>query len=288
MQKLRKHHHVLIAANGTRIAVLGEVSLPFTFGHYSTVVTGLVSEHVSEVILGIGWLVENGVTWDFCQSRIRIGEVYYPLHSRPDADVSCRRVVSQSSMVIPARSEVDVPTKIILRSLPGSFDDGDVCWSTDISSVTPGVHVSRTVIPVDRLVDIPVRVMNARSEPFTLKAGTSLANLQPVTIVGSIPFNCQPQMQEQVMYSIHSNETPSFAQLLVDNVHESLPESTRRVLTDILIRRADVFSQSEDDLGTTDIVTHSIDTADAKPIRERLRRYPPSHMEAILSKLITT
>ena len=88
-----------------------------------------------------------------------------------------------------------------------------------IGSVTPDVHFSRTVIPVDRLVDIPVRVMNARCEPFTLKAGTSLANLQPVTIVGSILFNGQPQIQEQVMSSIHSNETPSFVQALVDNYY---------------------------------------------------------------------
>jgi len=58
-------------------------------------------------------------------------------------------------------------------------------------------------------------------------------------------------------------------------VHESPPESIHRVLTDIV-----VISQSENDLGTTDIVTDN-DTADAKPICERFRRYPPAHMEAI-------
>jgi len=51
--------HVLTAANGTRIAVLGEVTLPFSVGEYKTVVSGLVSEHVADVILGISWLMEN-------------------------------------------------------------------------------------------------------------------------------------------------------------------------------------------------------------------------------------
>jgi len=45
-----------------------------------------VSEHVAEVILGTEWLVENGMTWKFGQ-HIRMGEVYYPLHRRFDADV---------------------------------------------------------------------------------------------------------------------------------------------------------------------------------------------------------
>jgi len=60
--------HVLTAANGTRIAVLGEVTLPFSVGEYKTVVSGLVSEHVADVILGISWLTENQVTWEFSNS----------------------------------------------------------------------------------------------------------------------------------------------------------------------------------------------------------------------------
>ena len=42
-----------------------------------------------------------------------------------------------------------------------------------------------------------------------------------------------------------------------------------------------VFSKDEWDLGSTDIVTYSIDTADSKPVRERIRRYPPTHLQAM-------
>jgi len=83
--------HVLTAANGTRIAVLGEVSLPFSVGEYKTVVSGLVSEHVADVVLGINWLTENQVTWEFCNSRVCIGGVYHDLRRRSDANVWCRR-----------------------------------------------------------------------------------------------------------------------------------------------------------------------------------------------------
>ena len=67
----------------------------------------------------------------------------------------------------------------------------------------------------------------------------------------------------------------------MEGVDDSLPESTCLALLDILKDHADVFSQSEYDLGRTDIISHRIDTADARPVRQPLRRYPPAHMEAI-------
>ena len=60
-----------------------------------------------------------------------------------------------------------------------------------------------------------------------------------------------------------------------------MPDSTRSALRDILLCHADVFSKSEDDLGLTDLAMHNIDTADAKPIRQQLRRHPPAHRDAI-------
>lgn len=66
----------MTAANGTKIAVLGEVTMPFKVGTYSGVVTAVVSEHVTEVMLGIGWLMQNEVMWEFSKSRMRIDGVY--------------------------------------------------------------------------------------------------------------------------------------------------------------------------------------------------------------------
>jgi len=52
-------------------------------------------------------------------------------------------------------------------------------------------------------------------------------------------------------------------------------------LAGILRSHADVFSESENDLGLTDLVMHNIDIADAKPVRQQLRRHPPAHRDAI-------
>ena len=40
-------------------------------------ISGLVSEHVSEVMLGIDWLRGNEVRWDFVRGEVNVqGEVY--------------------------------------------------------------------------------------------------------------------------------------------------------------------------------------------------------------------
>jgi len=44
---------------------------------------------------------------------------------------------------------------------------------------------------------------------------------------------------------------------------------------------ADTFSLSATDLGCTDVVVHHIDTGEARPVRQPLRRNPAPHVEDI-------
>jgi hypothetical protein len=57
--------------------------------------------------------------------------------------------------------------------------------------------------------------------------------------------------------------------------------NTALALETLLLQYQDVFSQSEVDLGLTDLIFHRIDTDAARPFRQQLRRYPPAHVEAI-------
>ena len=66
---------------------------------------------------------------------------------------------------------------------------------------------------------------------------------------------------------------------------DSLPESTVVALQEILLLHSDVFRQSEDDLGLTTLVTHQIDTANSRPVKQSLRRFPPAHVEAISQQI---
>jgi len=76
-EPIQSSTYVLKAANGTEIPILGEVSLAFKLGGYTGIISGLVSEHVSEVILGINWLTCHSVTWEFGEARIRLNGRYF-------------------------------------------------------------------------------------------------------------------------------------------------------------------------------------------------------------------
>lgn len=49
----------LRAANGTEIGVLGEATLSFKTRFFSSTITGLVSDHIAEIMLRVDWLTQN-------------------------------------------------------------------------------------------------------------------------------------------------------------------------------------------------------------------------------------
>jgi len=277
--QMKESSRVLTAANGTEIAVLGEVTLPFVLRNYKSTMTGLVTEHVSEIMLGIDWLVENQATWEFDKSRIKLGGAYHNLRRRNQPNPCCRRVVLQEDVTIPARSEVDLPTKVILSRLSGEQLIEGVEWGTGAGSLGPGLHVSRAIIPSNRLTDIPVRVMNVRTEPISIKSGASVSDLHPATIVGPVQDNVSIPGHQVV--EDRQQEVPQFLRSLVDGAHESLDDDTRAALSDVLTEYADTFSSSAMDLGCTGVVEHHIDTGDSRPVRQPLRRHPAPHVEVI-------
>jgi hypothetical protein len=79
----------------------------------------------------------------------------------------------------------------------------------------------------------------------------------------------------------NGQDVPEFVKHLMEKIHPSVPESTAIALEEILVSYTDVFSKSEVDLGLTDLVTHRIDTENATPFRQQLRRFPPARLQAI-------
>jgi len=270
-----KTSHLLKAANGTPIDVLGQVMLDLQIESFHTVVTGLVSDHIAEVMLGIDWMVQNDIIWEFKRSRIFAGGNYYPLHKRADRNRWCRRVILQEDSVIPPRSEANIAMKVVFRRVPTSLDDEQ--WGTEPNYVTPGIHVSRTLVPRDKWTNVPVRVMNVSTQPISLKSGIPVANLWPVEVVDQIDNQHSTYTQKKEL----CNEDEAFIEKMMHRVDGSLPESGSLALCEILKDHIDVFSKSENDLGRTDIITHRIEAGNAKPVRQQLQRYPPAHIEAI-------
>jgi len=266
-QYLVRTTHTLTAANGTSIPLLGEVTMQMKIGKYITSVHGLVSEHVPEVMIGIDWMPDNQVVWELGASLIRIGEHRFSMKSKPNRG-AVRRVELQRDVVMPPKSEVDLPTKVVCRLW------NDTQWGTKPTVLQKGVYVSGTLISKDRLQDLPVRAVNVTTEPVRLSAGRKVADLQLVTICEVEPHSKDTERKTRATKerNTEQEETPEFVGKLIEGVHPSLSEIEVSKLRKRLVKYQDVFSKSELDLGLTTLDQHRIDTGNAPPFRQQFRR----------------
>ena len=259
-----------IAANGTQIPILGWTLIKAWIGRNPVNINGLVTEHVADVMLGIDWLRENDVIWNFRRNEISIEGQTYQLESRTSKNRWCRRVILADNIIVPARSQMNVETKAVFNGLQANQQQESDVWGTEPHEIKNGILVARTLLP-NRANDLPVRIVNTTQEPMKLHKNTVISTLKQLQ-----PVSEQPQQE-----GAPNDETRDIIASLIENVDRSVPEDVKGQLREMLQRYSTVFSRDEWDLGWTDRVTHKIDVGENKPIRQQLRRYPPSHMEAI-------
>ena len=68
---------------------------------------------------------------------------------------------------------------------------------------------------------------------------------------------------------------------MVSKVDALITEEIKERLRELMKKYSIVISLHELDLGWTDLVTHTIDTGDARPIRQQFRSHPPAHQVEI-------
>jgi len=180
-EKIQPTNHTLTAVNGTKMPVLGRAIMPFSVPGYSSVVTGLVSHHVTEIILGIDWLEANHAVWNFHQASLQLGNKLLRLKARPKGRKWCRRVVLQENVEVPPRSQVNLPCRIVFHGRPE--DVTGYQWGTEPVMIAQGLHAARTLTPTDQLVNVPIRVMNVSCKSQRICTGTVVADLEPLSVV---------------------------------------------------------------------------------------------------------
>jgi len=129
-----------------------------------------VTEHVSEVLLGIDWLTENNADWNFREASISLNGYRHKLNSRPKDQKWCRRVVVQEDTEVPPRSEQNLGCRVMFRG--ASKSQPDQRWETEPAAFRCGLLVARTLTPADQFEDVPVRVLNLDDESRRVKAVT--------------------------------------------------------------------------------------------------------------------
>ena len=77
------------------------------------------------------------------------------------------------------------------------------------------------------------------------------------------------------------NDNNSHLQPIIDSLPSDLTVEERNEAINLLFNYNDVFSRHEYDLGRTTLMEHRIDTGNARPIRQQLRRHPQTYLNVI-------
>ena len=245
---------------------------------YQTTVRGLVTEHVSEVLLGIDWLTENNADWNFRDESVNLNEYRHKLNTRPKDRKWCRTVVVQEDTDVTPRSEQNLGCRVMFHG--ASKSQPDQRCETEPAALRCGLLVARTLTPIDQFEDVPMRVLNLDDQPRRVKAGTVISDLEPVDVLG--PMTADRAEDE---YESSSNELPEHMRSLLEGVDENMPKEVAERLKLLMLKYYRIFSKGDEDIGLTDILSHRIDSGSARPIRQPLRKFPPAHVEAISAEV---
>jgi len=223
----------------------------------------LVADDVDEFMLGFDWLMAQKATWDFNAKTLSLHGLTVPLCTRPSR-VSIRRVYVTDRVHIAANSKQNVPVRLV-KSTWRSTAAAD--WVVHPKQLADNVFTARVLVTGDTK-HAAVRVVNLSKDPVDLPADTDLGTAE-VAIV--IPDTVTTGPKSLWSKSV-GGTTYDLIQLVVDSLPSGLSVEERLEAVELLHQYQDVFSQHEYDLGRTTLIEHRIDTADARPIKQGLRR----------------
>jgi len=265
-KNLQPSNQVLFAANESQIQVLGESVLRARIGgrHYQIPV--LVTNQVSDIVIGLAFLEDNDFVWRFRQRCVEFNGQRVPLHYRPDGG-KCRRMVATDDVDIPPYSEHHVGAYAVLPDLVPNKSS----WATKPVVLDTGLFVAGTLQP-NRITDLVMRVMNPTNRTIRLTKGIK-CDLEEVAV--------KDASAEDVLRSdcctVRQMDAPDAEAVIAPmwtNIADDVPAEIQEKLKSLLLEHKSAFSLGEWDLGYTDILQHRIDTGDEVPVRQPLRRHP--------------
>ena len=184
-------------------------------------------------------------------------------------------------------TEIIVPVTVQKRSAtldPKSSQLGmrllEPCLSSHLQQ--KGLYVARTLVDVKEDRVVPLHVFNVSDNVYNLAAETVVALAKPVIDVTSLETyeeNGSVVGQARVMNQHVTGETiertlPEPLQELLEHCTDLTDSETAR-LKELLYDYQHVFSLTEGDLGTTQMVKHRIETGNVLTIRQQPRRTSP-------------
>ena len=294
----------LSTADGTEIPLLGEITIEFSVFGFHTECRVVVSDVISELILGIDWLQKNQCVWNFGSNLFAINGHHGRLRCKK-TNHAVRRILVGDEIVIPGWHTFEVPVLITRETLRNE----NTSWGIT-SKVKDLDLMVASAIYNDNDVRSVCQVVNVSDLPKRLKKGSELGAAEPVElveldkqsestsrvvegdevpldirkIVGSKSF-CGTEESRDSSVPVPGAEmepgSTDFIEEMFDKIALDWTDEQKKQVEELLKEYKGVFSTSEFVLGRTNPVKHTIDTGTNRPFKQALRRHPMAYLPII-------
>ena len=267
----------LFAANETKMPVLGEAEVMIVMEGYRRKAKVLVTDAISELILGIDWLDANNAIWCFHRSVIALDGHLYDLKVK-QRQLRLNRLYVEENVVLGPRQIKMVPANVVWSDLRS----GRAAYIAEPKKLGKGLMSARSVIAEDAL-HTRISVMNLTDREVVFRRNAFLLNAtqlqsqteELISTQTSTPGGCAEMAGEsQAPLSPHLRK-------VIANFSDCLTAAQRDAAQSLVVKNGSLFSANEFDIGRTTLVRHEIDTGDARPFKQPLRKYAMAHVPII-------
>lgn len=257
----------LSTADGRDMKVLGKIDLEFEIGEIGFCHEFIVAELGNlRGIIGMDFLENNDVIFQISRGLLVIGGQSIQLER--ETGPVCARVRVAKNIVVPPDCEVVVPAYSV-----GSVDKSVNSLLEPFQFLSQkGLLVARTLVNPEKIL---FSIVNISNRPVRIKKHTTVASVHEVDIVQS-----DSPEGEHV-----ASVLPLHLQSLYERSCDKLSETEKCQLLQLLTEYQDIFVGPDGKFGRTNLVKHSMDTGDSKPIKIPPRRLPYSQREIVENEI---
>ncbi len=266
------------SVTGQPLGILGSVAALVHVGDTIFSHTFHITRTATHPVL-IGWdfMVQHAVTVDILCKQIRLYDTatslsppqsFTPLHSA---------AITVTQVTDPSISEMTISVSIRDGVVANPFTDSFVGIVEAQSPQAASLGSARTLTTIQNGKGI-VRVVNPTGQPVSLGAGCPVGQFFSIT--------GKTQDEYALVSAVNTSAANTHAvqnMLLADTC---LNSDQTLSLKDLLAEFSDIFSSHPHDYGKTDLLTHSINTGNAAPIKLRPYRTSPA-MQNILQQEVS-
>ena len=272
--KMQPSERSAVGVGGERVPILGELrelTLRVQHKQLACPTMSVVDGLIHDIVLGRDFCCEMGTVLDDRQGTLQIQDMKINLPTYEEIRPQRSRVKIATAVVIPPRTEAIVWAK--LHPVDGKLLENDPRPLEGI--IEPSSKSNHEEILVPRMVatmsgdgTVPVRITNTTTEEANVLEGSDIGTFYTISEKEEGEYHlCEGG-------NIESAETNPKPVPGLDLTCPDLSKVGREKLQDLTNRFRDIFSSNPDDIGTTNLLQHPINTGDAPPVKQQPRRVP--------------